>query len=608
MSWAKARSAYLQRGAELKRGSRLPRSSPSGQSGLALIVLLTIISLGTAYLLVNQMNSISQTLGADSYTRDTLDQAKQALIGHAALSLSRPGALPCPDLHTPGHVNEGTQGDDSGDITCTTANRRVGRLPWKTIGLADLRDSSGERLWYAVSDNLRYDPGVRVLNSNTSGTLQVSDDVDGVAVASALVAVVIAPGPAISGQNRVAGGGGNLLVSNYLEGKNNYALDSGANNDDVFVRPRATTAFPQGQCLISAAASLCNDRILAISHEDLFNTVEAAVARRLETEPSSTLSVKQIIQNYRTAWGTYPYAVPFADPDGISDYLGSTGTRYGLLPVTANLANVTWETSSPAPLLSSTNGYLAPGSSCSSSSSTQLVCVVTFCGRTQSSPHGTGRVLLTVTARLNNVGNSFYTDQWDAGTNPMTISSGALSSATPATSVTHTLGSDGRDTVVYANARLPSQDCGNGATPNTVTRTLRLDRWGATVSASAPPYDLTTYQSDVKWFIDNEWHKLTYYALSPDTIPGSGTAGFPATCSANCLSLGITPTSTTTTNNVVLVLAGRAIGAQLRSTTAQRANLANYFESGNNQSTPDFAYERNLRSATFNDKVVEWIP
>ncbi len=29
--------------------------------------------------------------------------------------------------------------------------QRLGRLPWKTLGLPDLRDAFGERLWYAVS-------------------------------------------------------------------------------------------------------------------------------------------------------------------------------------------------------------------------------------------------------------------------------------------------------------------------------------------------------------------------------------------------------------------------------------------------------------------------
>lgn len=556
--------------------------------------MLTAISMGAAFLLVNQMNALAYVLGTDALTRDALNQAKQALTGYAAVnSPNRPGALPCPDLHTPGDTNEGKTGDDSGNVTCTTANRRVGRLPWKTLGLADLRDSSGERLWYALSDNLRYDSSIRVLNSNTLGTLQLNDDVDGVTLASELVAIVIAPGGAINGQSRGASGGANLLVANYLEGKNNYALDTSGTNDDIFVRPHGTSTFPRGQCLISGAASECNDRVLAITHDDLFSIVESVVARRMQTDTSPAKSIKQIMQNYYSVWGVYPYAVPFADPTGISDYVGITGTRYGLLPVTANLSNVTWELSSPAPQVTTTNGTVS-SRSCTASTATQINCSITYCGS------GASRVLVTITARLNNVGNSFYTEQWNQTDNPMTISTGSLSGSP---SVSHTLGADGRDTVIYANVRLPSQTC-----PTQQTRTVSLSRWGTTVTAVLPPYDITTYNNDVKWFIDNEWYKLTYYALSPDVIPGTGTASTKATCSSNCLSLSVPASPAPTTNSVVLVLAGRALSNQARNTPAQRASLANYFELGNNQTIADSAYERQYRSASFNDKVVEWKP
>jgi hypothetical protein len=33
-------------------------------------------------------------------------------------------------------------------MTCFYANQRMGRLPWKTLRLPDLRDGHGERLWY----------------------------------------------------------------------------------------------------------------------------------------------------------------------------------------------------------------------------------------------------------------------------------------------------------------------------------------------------------------------------------------------------------------------------------------------------------------------------
>ena len=51
--------------------------------------------------------------------------------------------------------------------------RIIGRLPWKTFGLPDLRDGSGERLWYALSPNFRDNPSVSPLNSDTRGSITV---------------------------------------------------------------------------------------------------------------------------------------------------------------------------------------------------------------------------------------------------------------------------------------------------------------------------------------------------------------------------------------------------------------------------------------------------
>jgi hypothetical protein len=89
---------------------------------------------------------------------------------------------------------------------CNDPNERVGRLPWKTLGLPDLRDAAGERLWYAISDSLR-DQGV--VNSNSAGQLAVYDGVSGAALASSVVAVIIAPGTELAGQNRSVSGVGN---------------------------------------------------------------------------------------------------------------------------------------------------------------------------------------------------------------------------------------------------------------------------------------------------------------------------------------------------------------------------------------------------------------
>ena len=101
-----------------------------------------------------------------------LRQAKAALIAYAAneqwqtykgQSTDQPGALPCPDI-----VHDGTEAEE-GDSDCvgSTANNMIGRIPWKTLGIDDLRDASGERLWYALAHNFRKLSPTTVINSDT---------------------------------------------------------------------------------------------------------------------------------------------------------------------------------------------------------------------------------------------------------------------------------------------------------------------------------------------------------------------------------------------------------------------------------------------------------
>jgi hypothetical protein len=97
---------------------------------------------------------------------------------------------------------------------------RLGRLPWKTLRLPDLRDGAGERLWYAVGTNFKTntrsdcdplspDPFSGCLNSDAKGTITVLNH-DSVPVYNAsdpdpltsngVAAVVIAPGKVLRRQ------------------------------------------------------------------------------------------------------------------------------------------------------------------------------------------------------------------------------------------------------------------------------------------------------------------------------------------------------------------------------------------------------------------------
>ena len=81
-----------------------------------------------------------------------LAQAREALLAYAAdrpidaRRRPRLPALPRPRRRRLGRVHLRL----ARRATCGQAER-LGRLPWKTLGLPDLRDGHGERLWYAVS-------------------------------------------------------------------------------------------------------------------------------------------------------------------------------------------------------------------------------------------------------------------------------------------------------------------------------------------------------------------------------------------------------------------------------------------------------------------------
>jgi hypothetical protein len=84
-------------------------------------------------------------------TNAALTRGKQALLDYIAskaLDSTRdvPGDLPCPDTADPTSPLAG-----SAALGCSTAAARLGRLPFRTLGLPDLRDESGERLWYVLA-------------------------------------------------------------------------------------------------------------------------------------------------------------------------------------------------------------------------------------------------------------------------------------------------------------------------------------------------------------------------------------------------------------------------------------------------------------------------
>jgi type II secretory pathway pseudopilin PulG len=192
------------------------------------MLLLGIVVTAGLYSFITRDNGIREE---NAQTERALALAKDALIGYASArptdKADRPGELPCPDMDNNGQSDDGQ---------CDTVATQIGRFPWITLRTPDLRDASGERLWYAVSNNFRDNPRVVPLNSTTPGQLTVT----GISPASNAIAIVFAPGSVVTGQSRSASNLNN--VAHYLEGEN-------ANGDTVFTTAASSgtfNVFPSG--------------------------------------------------------------------------------------------------------------------------------------------------------------------------------------------------------------------------------------------------------------------------------------------------------------------------------------------------------------------------
>lgn len=271
------------------------RSSKAEQRGAALMVMLVIMVLGITAVLVGTLSATALETARQETTAAALAQAKDALIGRAVANSNMPGSLPCPDTNDDGSA-ELLSGND-----CPSY---IGRLPWRTLGLPDLRDGSSERLWYALSASFRDDDSARPLNSNTKGTLLLYS-ADGVTQQTEAgynaVAVIFSPGSVLGSQARNTTAERNS-ASNYLD------ISNSRNN-----------ASASGPFIAGAKSETFNDRLLFITTRDLMPLVEQRVAGE----------VKRALANYYAAYNYFPWADSVS---AASDYDSNDGLNRGWLP------------------------------------------------------------------------------------------------------------------------------------------------------------------------------------------------------------------------------------------------------------------------------------
>jgi hypothetical protein len=340
------------------------------QEGSALLVatLLVIACIGLVFAM--GLASPATSARADRASERALAEAREALIAYAAdrpvNAVVGPGYLPCPDLDDDGWA-ESTCGSQTGD---SGQAERLGRLPWKTLGISDLRDGYGERLWYAVSSKYK-----GLLNCGVSracldmtpaaalGTITVRDSAGAVihdgtiadasrADAGGAVAVVIAPGPALAR----AGGAlqsrecapedcdasgrcsidppqraGHCNPVNYLDRAPGarYADEDNADfvdRNDNSGRPRNANGFIHGPVALPDGRIAVNDRIAVIAYRDVMPRIMARVA----------LEASHCLRRYASSpenRGRYPWATP-ACLQSREVWEGRREARFGRIPDT----------------------------------------------------------------------------------------------------------------------------------------------------------------------------------------------------------------------------------------------------------------------------------
>lgn len=266
-------------------------------TGFALLTfMIVMVGLG-AFGLSKMLDSSVQDKQelAKEKTRTSLLEAKEALLSYAVefLAVNDMGAmarLPCPDVSNSWNF-EGSQDPTCGDKGANS----LGLFPFKTVGLGKLEDGNGQCLWYAVSGSYKNSPDMDLVNWDTNGMLTVEDENGNLKHSSDPseypIAVLIAPGAVISGQDRTPDAaqplcGGNFNRSNYLESGSNLDYST-YTTDDV----GNVWSFLDASLSSSLKNSDSNDQIVYITRKELWDRIKKT--KQLSTN-SATSPIKDL--------------------------------------------------------------------------------------------------------------------------------------------------------------------------------------------------------------------------------------------------------------------------------------------------------------------------
>jgi hypothetical protein len=563
------------------------------QGGFAMLAIISLIVMVSAYLLVKQLNA-SVGFAAEKRNRNAqvLNQAKQALIGYVAqrallASENNPGRLPCPEaVNSIGTSSEGIAAPFPGPpLTSTCA--MVGRLPWRTLGLDKLLDAATEPLWYVVSPGwtLQDSSTLLSINSSTQGQLVV----DGLPAPNEVVALIIAPGQAMTVQ---AAAGCTARVQSRIAPS--PAIDP---RDYIECFNSATSTFST-----MGPSTSFNDQVLRVTTADLLPGIEAAIAERIKRE------IVPVLRNVYAdpAWGSgisatnplFPYPAPFGDPS-TSNFQGASGVSQGLLPFNQTqgcdpLADArctttltAWASGTPPDVTKIGGWGWFQTKNCTWQSGGDVALCEGEYHEDTSEPWRPG-MIISMTATIQNVAMGLRA--FDATKATIEAENDAVGVGAPLQTVpvniTRTMNSNGSVTITFSGQLPNIDDMGWGGY---ALYRIRLER-----SVIKDHVLLDKDNATTGWFVRNQWYRIGYYAVTA----GYTAAALPGTSCGTCLPLtGVTQNSA----RAILILMGRRLTGPPNS-----SNRADYLEFGNADGNTAFEQRTISRAAgaPFNDRVV----
>lgn len=491
------------------------------QRGAALVLVAALLAGGTAWMAVELLSRVATgTTEKEMRSAIALARAKQALLAYVAHYAARadhqvPGRLPCPEPLAPPAGQEGV----AASLGCLgNAQTYIGRFPWRTLGVEQIRDGHAEPLWYVLGPGFRAPP----INFDSVGRLTLDGK------PNAAVALIIAPGAPLD----------TLLVPE--------SPPSGCarRNQSALRYPRPFTAFDPAQFLDCGNATgffsslgsgrWFNDRVMVVSAAELMDAIAGPLQDRLQRVLAPAIDAWDANEfastgrSWRVTHGAayLPFASPFGNP-AANAFCGSAGRLEGLPPVAPRGAgcDTAWR-ATPAPLA----GLADP------------TCVAT---------------IAEVRCSFRAVGDA--------------LPAARISAIAP-----HVAGSF-RGTIAAADIGLSH---GGGATlalklsaaTGEASATIELG-WpmqsaGTVVSVTLPQLPDSRLLADPRlaWFFNNQWYRHLHYAAAPAALVEPG-----VTCVApgdsGCVTVnGLAPsTGAATGKRLVLALMGRALPNQSRS-------------------------------------------